>query len=202
MNYSVLLMMLMPLLSIAQDHSGEFFLGYEERNPSGYNFSGFIIGTNYQLNKIPLLNNVISSENYFISIELGHSTLSEVPKVHTRNGSMQTVKVGYQFKTCYHLYYLLRMRIDAVNDPSYRYNASRNDDYPMKSFTAFGPELMIGKKFNVHHSFFIDVGIGLTYNWSYEVVPSGNGWFDPSMPQPYSWLNHWTKGALKIGYQF
>ena len=201
MKYGVLLMVLMPLLSISQDSSREFFLGYEERNPLGYNFSGFVIGTNYQLNTIPLFKN-ISSESYFLSIEIGHSTLSEVPKVYTRNGSMQTVKVGYQFKTYYHLYYLLRFRIDAVNDPSYRYNATRNDDYPMKSFTAYGPELIIGKKFNIHNSFFVDVGVGLTYNWSYEVVPSGNGWFDPSKPQSYSWLSHWTKGGLKIGYQF
>ena len=87
-------MVLMPLLSISQDSSSEFFLGYEERNPKGYNFSGFVIGTNYQLNKIPLFNS-FSSKSYFLSIEIGHSSLSEVPKVHTRNGSMQTVKVGY-----------------------------------------------------------------------------------------------------------
>ena len=35
-------MVLMPLLSISQDSSREFFLGYEERNPLGYNFSGFV----------------------------------------------------------------------------------------------------------------------------------------------------------------
>ena len=74
-----------------------------ERNPLGYNFSGFVIGTNYQLNKIPLFKN-ISSESYFLSIEIGHSTLSEDLKVYTRNGSMQTVKVGYRLSNL-HLYY-------------------------------------------------------------------------------------------------
>lgn len=202
MKCGVLVILLMPLISFSQGSSNEFFFGYEHRNPKGYHFSGFVVGTNYQINKIPLLKKVISSENYFLSVEIGHATLAEIPKVYTRHGSMQTVKIGYQYKTYYQLYYLLRFRIDAVNDPSYHYNAKRNDDYPMKSFTAYGPELMIGKKFNIHHAFFADVVVGLTYNWSYEVVPSGNGWFDPAKPHSYSWLNHWTKGALKIGYQF
>ena len=202
MRCVVLVLLLMPLISLSQDSSREFFLGYEHRNPKGYHFSGFVVGTNYQLNKLPLFKHGISSENYFLSVEMGHATLEENPKVYTRQGSMQTVKIGYQYKSHYQLYYMLRFRIDAVNDPSYRYNANRSDDYPMKSFTAYGPELMIGKKFNVHHAFFVDVGIGLTYNWSYEIVSSGNGWFDPSKPQSYSWLNYWSKGALKIGYQF
>ena len=201
MKYSILVIFFIPFFSIAQDRKGEFFLGYDERNPSGYKFSGFVIGTNYKLNKIALINNFVSNENYYVSIEIGYSTLNEVPKVYTRNGDMQTVKIGYQFKTYYQFYYLLRFRIDAVNDPSYHYNAPRNNDYPMKSFTAYGPELMIGKKFNVLSPFFFDLGVGLTYNWSYEVL-SGNGLFEFISAQSYSWINHWTKGSLKIGYHF
>ena len=198
MRYGILLIVLIPLLSISQESSREFFLGYEERNPLEYNFSGFVIGTNYQLNKIPLFKNI--SESYFLSIEIGHSTLSEVPKVHIRNGNMQTVKVGYQFKTYYNLYYSLRIRINSVLDPSYRYNVLSNDVY--KSFTAFGPELMIGKKIKLNNSFFTDIGVGLTYNWSCEQVPSGNGLFALPKTQTYSWLNYWTKGVLKVGYNF
>ena len=195
-------MLFLPLLCISQDISTEFYLGYEERNSEGYNFSGFLLGTNYQLNKIPLFNNVISSEKYYLSVEIGHSILTEDPKVYTRNGNMQTVKIGYKYNAYRNFYYLLRLRIDAVSDPSYHFNAIRADDYPMKSFTAYGPELIIGKKINLKKFLFIDIGLGLTYNRSYEVVSSGNGWFDPSKPQSYSWLNYWTKGALKLGYQF
>lgn len=200
MKYSALLFAIIPLLCNSQNSSREFFLGYEKRNSLAYNFSGFVMGANYQISKMPLLQNIIPSENYFLSIEIGHSILSEVPKIHTSDGNMQTVKIGYQFITYYNLYYSLRFRINAVLDPSYRYNAIRNDVY--KSFTAYGPELMIGKKFYLNKSFLADIGVGLTYNWSYEVVSSRNGWFDPSKPQSYSWLNYWTKGVLKIGYHF
>ena len=192
----------MPLIGAGQESSKEFYIGYEVRHSQGYDFSGFILGSNYQFNKIPLLNKAFSSDNYYLNIELGHSVLSEIPKKYTRNGNMQTVKLGYKFMTYYNLYYLLRFRIDAVSDPSYRYNAPRPDDYPMKSFTAYGPDLMIGKKINCNKSFFIDLSLGATYNWSYESVMSGNGLFDRSKLQSYSWLNSWSKGALKIGYQF
>jgi len=202
MKKLILLLLFVPLIGAGQESSKEFYIGYEVRNPQGYDFSGFILGSNYKFNKIPLLNKVLSSDNYYLNIELGHSVLSEIPKKYTRNGNMQTVKLGYKFMTYYNLYYLLRFRIDAVSDPSYRYNAPRPDDYPMKSFTAYGPDLMIGKKINFNKSFFIDLSLGATYNWSYERVMSGNGWFDRSKLQSYSWLNSWSKGALKIGYQF
>jgi hypothetical protein len=202
MKVSFFLILFLPLICISQDISKEFYLGYEEKNLEGYNSSGFLLGTNYQMNKIPLLNNIISSEKYYLSVEIGRSILAEVPKIYTRNGNMQTVKIGYKYNAYHNFYYLLRLRIDAVSDPSYRYNAIRADDYPMKTFTAYGPELMIGKKINLKKSLFIDIGLGLTYNRSYEVVSSGNGWFDPSKPQSYSWLNYWTKGSLKLGYQF
>lgn len=198
----LLCLLFVPLIAAGQDSAKELYMGYEVRNTQGYDFSGFILGLNYQCNKIPLLNKVFLSDNYYLNIELGHSVLSEIPKQYTRNGNMQTVKLGYKFMTYYNLYYMLRFRIDAVSDPSYRYNEHRNDNYPMKSFTAIGPDFMIGKKINFNKSFFIDLVLGATYNWSYETVPSGNGWFDSQKLQSYTWLNYWSKAALKIGYQF
>ena len=202
MKKLLLVLLFVPLIAAGQESAKEFYIGYEVRNPEGYDFSGFILGLNYQCNKIPLLNKVLSSDNYYLNIELGHSVLSEIPKQYTRNGNMQTVKLGCKFITYYNLYYLLRFRIDAVSDPSYRYNAPRPDDYPMKSFTAYGPDLMIGKKINFNKSFFIDLSLGVTYNSSYEIVSSGSGMFDPAKAQSYKWLNYWSKGTLKIGYQF
>ena len=129
-----------------QEGTKEFYLGYEFRNPKGYDFSGLILGTSYKINKIPIINKLFYSNNYYLNIEIGHAILSEVPKKYTRNGNTQVLKLGYKYMSFYNLYYMLRFRISSVSDPTYRYNAGRPDNYPMKSFTAYGPDFMIGKK--------------------------------------------------------
>ena len=66
MKKLIILLLFAPLIGAGQESSEEFYIGYEVRNPQGYDFSGFILGANYQVTR--LFANSNCSDNYYLNI--------------------------------------------------------------------------------------------------------------------------------------
>ena len=150
----------------------------------GYNFSGTIIGIEYSL----IENRVI---NKFLDAEIGYSKLTEDNEISSApNGYMLSFKYGYKFITDYNFFSSVRIRV------SYSENHLRNsgigeiNSWKKEDILSMGPEIILGKRFNLFNNLFIDLGLGATYNYSWKDYKS------------YTWIKYWPKVDLQIGYRF